>query len=281
MAQEPPLVFLRDLSDVEPPRDRYTHYDEEDIYRLVPRPQWTGLEDEIWTPRSQEHDPQLERVKALMKKNSSGSDGGVSPVASGLSASKFANKLARKKRRNPRVKVRMFLNNRFIEGFLNILILWALFMEDLRILTCPKSGDRTIWTIHIFVMAAFFLEIVLRSYAQRGFLGSFYFMLDAIASVTIVVDFLPIFQGQDASAGGAAGAFRAAKSARIGTRLTRLVRVLRIIRIIKLFVTARGLKKQSGKMHADASNKTAQRPLKLCCRSRPLSSPMVSAMMIT
>ena len=43
MAQEPQLVFLRDLSDVEPPRDRYTHYDEEDIYRLVPRPQWTGL----------------------------------------------------------------------------------------------------------------------------------------------------------------------------------------------------------------------------------------------
>ena len=129
MAQEPPLVFLRDLSDVEPPRDRYTHYDEEDIYRLVPRPQWTGLEDEIWTPRSQEHDPQLERVKALMKKNSSGSDGGVSPVASGLSASKFANKLARKKRRNPRVKVRMFLNNRFVEFFVNFLIIWALFME--------------------------------------------------------------------------------------------------------------------------------------------------------
>ena len=63
MAQEPPLVFLRDLSDVEPPRDRYTHYDEEDIYRLVPRPQWTGLEDEIWTPRANENDPQLERVK--------------------------------------------------------------------------------------------------------------------------------------------------------------------------------------------------------------------------
>ena len=63
------LLFLRDLADVEPPRDRYAYYEEEDIYRLVPRPQWTGLEDEIWTPRSQEHDPQLEKVKALMKRN--------------------------------------------------------------------------------------------------------------------------------------------------------------------------------------------------------------------
>ena len=100
---EPPLVFLRDLADVEPPRDRYSHYDEEDIYRLVPRPQWTGLEDEIWTPRSQEHDPQLEKVKALMKRNSSGSNGEASPGGlTALSATKFANKCAPSRARSRR-----------------------------------------------------------------------------------------------------------------------------------------------------------------------------------
>ena len=90
---DPPLVFLRDLADVEPPRDRYVRYDEEDIYRLVPRPQWTGLEDEIWTPRSQEHDPQLEKVKALMKRNASDADAPASTM-SALSATKFASKCA-------------------------------------------------------------------------------------------------------------------------------------------------------------------------------------------
>jgi hypothetical protein len=87
MSQDQQLVFLRDLADVEPPRDRYSTYEEEDIYRLVPRPQWTGLEDEIWTPRSQEHDPQLERVKALMKRNAAGasSSGEDSPTASAFS----------------------------------------------------------------------------------------------------------------------------------------------------------------------------------------------------
>jgi len=68
MAQD--LLFLRDLAEVEPPRDRYKLYDDEDIYRHVPRPQWTGLDDEIWTPRNQESDPQLEKVKALIKKQS-------------------------------------------------------------------------------------------------------------------------------------------------------------------------------------------------------------------
>ena len=114
MSQEPPLVFLRDLADIEPPRDKYVDYETEDIYRLVPRPQWAGLEEEIWTPRSDEHDPQLEKVKALIRKNS-GAEGDASPgTRMSISAAKFTTKLARKRRKNPRVKVRMFLNNRWI-----------------------------------------------------------------------------------------------------------------------------------------------------------------------
>ena len=80
MAQE--LLFLRDLAEVEPPRDKYQQYSEEDIYRYVPRPQWTGLDDEIWTPRNQESDPQLEKVKALMKKQSA-DDVGADTTLSG------------------------------------------------------------------------------------------------------------------------------------------------------------------------------------------------------
>ena len=240
---EPQLVFLRDLADVEPPRDRYAHYDEEDIYRLVPRPQWTGLEDEIWTPRSQEHDPQLEKVKALMKRNSDGA-GDMSPSANAFSATKFATKLARKKRKNPRVKVRMFLNNKYVEGLVNVLILWALFLEDIRILSFPKEWDVTIWSIHIFVMFVFFMEIVLRSYSQRGFYGSFYFVLDTGATVSIIMDFQPLLVSSAVNDAGATDNLRAAKSARVGTRIARLVRVIRVIRVIKLFVSARGLKKQ-------------------------------------
>jgi class 3 adenylate cyclase len=241
---EPQLVFLRDLADVEPPRDRYAHYDEEDIYRLVPRPQWTGLEDEIWTPRSQEHDPQLEKVKALMKRNSDGA-GDMSPSANAFSATKFATKLARKKRKNPRVKVRMFLNNKYVEGLVNLLILWSLFMEDIRVLNFPKEWDVTIWCVHIFVMFAFFLEIVLRSYSQRGFFGSFYFVLDTGATVSIIMDFQPLLVSSAVNDEGATDNLRAAKSARVGTRIARLVRVIRVIRVIKLFVSARGLKKQT------------------------------------
>ena len=53
------------------------------------------------------------------------------------------------------------------------------------------------------------LELVLRSYAQRGFIGSFYFMLDAVATLTMIMDFLPLVTApsldEEDDTGGGAG----------------------------------------------------------------------------
>ena len=155
-----------------------------------------------------------------------------------FSATKFARKLARKKRKNPRVKVRQCLNAKWFDALINLSILWALFSEDIRVLAMPKQADVVVWSIHIVVMALFLLELVLRSYSQRGFFLSFYFFLDMVASLTMIADFLPLIQGE-AEGGDSAGSIRAAKAARVGARAARLVRVLRIIRVIKLFISAR------------------------------------------
>ena len=171
------LLFLRDLAEVEPPRDKYQHYGEEDIYRYVPRPQWTGLDDEIWTPRNQESDPQLEKVKALMKKQSA-EDVGLEAQLSGeealfrfrpvarsakptptrglracttahtdtrracapththaharpslfatTAASRFASKLVRKHKKNPKVKIRKLIDHKITEFFMFLFTIWAL-----------------------------------------------------------------------------------------------------------------------------------------------------------
>ena len=110
----------------------------------------------------------------------------------------------------------------------------------------PKEADIVIWWTHVVVMFVFTMEIVLRSYSQRGFFGGFYFTLDTIATLSIVIDFLPLMITSGVEEDGATDAFRAAKSARVGTRIARLVRVVRVIRVIKLFVSARGLKKSKG-----------------------------------
>ena len=140
-----------------------------------------------------------------------------------FSATKFARKLARKKRKNPRVKVRQCLNAKWFDALINLSILWALFSEDIRVLAMPKQADVVVWSIHIVVMALFLLELVLRSYSQRGFFLSFYFFLDMVASLTMIADFLPLIQGE-AEGGDSAGSIRAAKAARVGALVARLGR---------------------------------------------------------
>jgi class 3 adenylate cyclase len=233
---EAELLFLRDLADVEPPREQYKYYDDEDIYRLVPRPLWTGLEDEIWSPRSLEHDPQLEKVKVLMKRQQQTvqCDGPLAQAPTQLSPTKCATKLRSKKRRRHLRAVRRFLAHPFIDGFVNLSIFWALFSEDVRILCLGKAADYYIWSVHVVVMLSFLLEIVLRSYSQRGYFWSFYCNLDIVATLTMIFDWLPLLYTTSSDAGSTA--VRAAKSARVGTAVARLVRVVRIIRLIKLMV---------------------------------------------
>ena len=80
------LLFLRDVNEVEPPRDRYRHYEDEDIYRLVPKPLWTGMAEELWSPRANEHDPQLEKMKQMIKRNSNSAGNGTPTPLSGAPA---------------------------------------------------------------------------------------------------------------------------------------------------------------------------------------------------
>ena len=140
MPAEDSLLFLRDLADVEPPRELYKDYDKDDIYKMVPQPQWTGLEEEVWTPRERENDPQLERVRQLIKRNSTGEGRQGSISNSGvnaLSATKFATKLQRKHKSNPKVRTRKMLDHKVTEALMMIITIWALFGEDLRWIAVP------------------------------------------------------------------------------------------------------------------------------------------------
>ena len=243
MAQD--LLYLRDLAEVEPPRDKYQQYGEEDIYRYVPRPQWTGLDDEIWTPRNQESDPQLEKVKALMMKQSAEADG----LEANLSASRFASKLVRKHKKNVKVRIRKLIDHKITEFFMFLFTMWALLMDDFRAAVLDKEADFGIACVSFFVMVVFFVEVCLRAYAQKGYFGSFFFVLDLVATFTIIFDFSEAFSPATTTsdAGGSdAGQqqlqmARVGRSARVGTRVGRLLRLLRVLRVLKLFMVTLAL----------------------------------------
>lgn len=246
------LLFLRDLADVEPPREVYKRYDHEDIYKLVPKPQWTGLEDELWTPRANEDDPQLEKVKALIKRNS-GQDNMSEMLLNRTSSADADGEVAKekyaqkgKRRRTSSQFIRDALNNKWLEAVLLIATIWALFAEDARYsLERPgaEMGDTIFWSLHFTVCIMFALELIARSVVQRGYFNSFFFWLDCIAVASMITDFLPLFQKQDSGSVGentdASDAARAGRAARAGTKVGRLMRLLRIVRVLKLFLAAR------------------------------------------
>ncbi len=66
--------------------------------------------------------------------------------------------------------------------------LYALFGEDIRVLSTDKNGDHIFWILNIICMSVFFVEIILASIAKKGYFNSFFFYLDLISSISLIFD---------------------------------------------------------------------------------------------
>jgi len=130
---------------------------------------------------------------------------------------------------------------------MTLITVYALFFDDLRIILFKKELDDLFYGITLFGMICFVLEISLGSYAKDDYLGSFFFWLDIVSTVSMIPDcgwiWDPIIgAGDDADltgedAGGGDGAANLAKTSRASrvTRVIRVIRLIRLIRIVKLY----------------------------------------------
>lgn len=72
--------------------------------------------------------------------------------------------------------------------FMTFITIYALFADDIRILTCPKTADIYFWGITTYVLVMFLLELLMSSLAIDGYLFGFYFWLDLIATISLISD---------------------------------------------------------------------------------------------
>jgi hypothetical protein len=100
------------------------------------------------------------------------------------------------------------LDNKLYIAFMTIVTMYALFVDDIRILLCPKSWDEIFYGITSAALFFFLQELVLSSLAQDGYLLGFYFWLDFVATVSLVGDigwvWDPIMGAQELSDEGGA-----------------------------------------------------------------------------
>mmetsp|Transcript_26704 Transcript_26704/g.65447 ORF Transcript_26704/g.65447 Transcript_26704/m.65447 type:complete len:926 (-) Transcript_26704:528-3305(-) len=141
-----------------------------------------------------------------------------------------------------------------------IITIWALFGDDIRLLCFFKDADTGFVYMVYICLITFFGELVLASVAKKGYIWGFYFMLDAVATLSLLMD-IPNFmaslglapcdgdsygyglsddndsRGSGGAGGpGADGGFaRAGRASRAGTKAGRIVRIVRLVRIVKLY----------------------------------------------
>jgi hypothetical protein len=94
------------------------------------------------------------------------------------------------------------------------------------------------------------MELLLSSFALRDYFLSFFFLLDLVSTVSLILDLTFVWDalsGQEAFSVDADAATtednalaqseyaRAGRSSRVGTRLVRILRVVRLVRMTRIF----------------------------------------------
>ena len=124
---------------------------------------------------------------------------------------------------------------------MSVVTLWALFGDDIRVLGAGKSGDSAFYVLTIICFSIFSVEILLSCYAKQDYLFTFFFWLDLISTITLLLDVGwisdALYGTSSDSSGGSqnsAQIAKAAKASQVGTRAARVIRIIRLIRLIRI-----------------------------------------------
>jgi class 3 adenylate cyclase len=134
-----------------------------------------------------------------------------------------------------------------------IITVYCLFGQDIKVLYFHEDADVYFDRITITAIVYFSWEIIVSCACVRGYSLSFYFFLDIVSTVSLVLDITSMSLGV---AGGAVS--QASRASRVGTKASRVVRVLRLVRLLRIskFFKAM-LKRQSSRtsiIHEDCSD---------------------------
>lgn len=91
-------------------------------------------------------------------------------------------------------KVEGLTKNTYLEIFFNILVLYALFADDVRTICLPKSTDTILDSITVVCIFVFTAEIVVSLITRKGYFSSFFFYLDIISTLTLFFDLTYVYE---------------------------------------------------------------------------------------
>ncbi|CAD8132326.1 unnamed protein product [Paramecium pentaurelia] len=137
--------------------------------------------------------------------------------------------------------------SQLIEGWtfsiiMAIVTLYALFGDDIRILSVGKTEDDIFFILTIISMSFFSLEIILTSIINPNYILNFYFFLDVISTATMILDIgwiTDLWYGEEGDIGNAATIKALGRASRVARKAARVIRIIRLVRLVKLYKHAR------------------------------------------
>jgi len=127
-----------------------------------------------------------------------------------------------------------------------VLTLYVLVGDDIRLVFFKQDSDHIFDWVTVGCIMLFTAEILLSCYVREDYFPGFWFILDVIATVSLIFDLSQVskallgtaeisVESTDAATDGDAVSqseyARASRSSRVGTRVARLLRVVRLIRV--------------------------------------------------
>jgi hypothetical protein len=163
-------------------------------------------------------------------------------------------------------KIEAFVDSTAVMLTMTCFTIFALFASDIQAAWLPSSVDFSFDVIQVLLFFFFTLEIVLASVSKKGYLGSFFFWLDVVATLSLLQDISFIFDilltgsssldsptifnnlnaikgtglgsGTVRNSQQASSSLQKVSSASRATRVLRIIRIIRLIRIVKLYKSA-------------------------------------------
>jgi hypothetical protein len=129
------------------------------------------------------------------------------------------------------------MENSYVQAFLALILIVSLFLPDAWSLgNASDSVDEIKWAIMLVIFVLFMIETIILSFSQAGYFLGFFFFLDILGTLSMILDigwiansFMPA--NNKASKNGSI--LRAARAAKLGARFGRLLRLLKFMKYIE------------------------------------------------
>lgn len=127
---------------------------------------------------------------------------------------------------------RIIVENSVFVGVTTLLTFYALTGDDFRVLFTEKEADNYFNAMVLICVFIFASEICLSCVGKDDYFLGFFFWLDIISTITLILDLTWVSNLMNGNGGKNV---RSGRTARVGARAGRVVRVLRLVRILKLY----------------------------------------------